>query len=348
MKLTQEQKHVILEVLKFNKDIQCVSGYAGTGKTTCIRHLIAALPNFAVCAFTGKAAQILRRKGIASASTIHSLIYKPIKDFEGNVFFALADSLDCEGIIIDEASMVSKEIYDDLCSFDLPMIFVGDHGQLEPVGQDVYLMKNPDFKLEEIHRNAGEIAHFAEFIRKGYRPAAFANKSPKNIKFIEKSKLVSAYKEADIDQVICAFNKTRVGVNEDIRNILFMEGNWPYINEKVMCLRNNHAKGLFNGMQGIVKKVGKYPKNQMTFRAEEIDYNVSFDPSQFGKEKYDFSGDRDDPDPFDFAYCITCHKCQGDEWENIMVIEQKCDLWDHRRWCYTAASRAKESIRWIV
>src|SRR5262249_34437968 len=122
-----------------------------------------------------KAAHVLRGKGI-DASTIHSLIYKPgDEDDKGNVKWIKADGLDCHGVIVDEASMVSEEIHNDLRSFGLPLIFVGDHGQLPPVqrsdGRASNLMDRPALTLQKVHRNAGEIAHFAEFIRQGNRAA---------------------------------------------------------------------------------------------------------------------------------------------------------------------------------
>ena len=84
VKLTNEQKGVILEILKFNRQEFRLGGLAGTGKSTIVLHLHKALPNFAVCAFTGKAANVLRQKGVLTASTIHSLIYKPLLDDYGD------------------------------------------------------------------------------------------------------------------------------------------------------------------------------------------------------------------------------------------------------------------------
>jgi len=356
MQLTTEQKNVITNTLKSieQKQVTTVGGYAGTGKTTVIQHLVKVLPGWAVCAYTGKAANVLRKKKLEEASTIHSLIYVPEKDANGNIvidpngnpIFVLNPDLAAPGIIIDEASMVSKDLYDDLRSFNKPLIFVGDHGQLEPIGSDVNLMKTPDFKLEEIHRNAGEIAHFAEFIRKGYRPAAFEMRSQGKVRFITKREAEQHYSK--VDQIICAFNKTRVEVNRKIRQDKGYTKNWPNQGEKVMCLRNHRLAGLFNGMQGTVDQLFQTPKNKMTFLSDNKHYDILFDPSQFNKEKYDFSMDRDDPNPFDFCYCITCHKSQGDEFDNVLVLEQKCDLWDHRRWAYTAASRAKLGLVWAT
>ncbi len=144
-----------------------------TGKTTVIRELVRRLPDYAVCAYTGKAANVLRRKGMA-ASTIHALIYRPVVDEVGRIVdpveFELIPRWEFKphGIIVDEASMVGKVIHADLLSLQVPLIFVGDHGQLEPVGDTGFnLMATPDVTLETIHRNAGPIARFAEHLRRG-------------------------------------------------------------------------------------------------------------------------------------------------------------------------------------
>jgi len=353
MNLTKEQKNVIVGIMNGIKNQQVIKmgGYAGTGKTTVIQHLQYALEGYAKCAFTGKAANVLRKKKI-DASTIHSLIYKPELDEFGNMIFdqygspifSLAPSLDCDGIIVDESSMVSKELYQDLCSFGLPIIFVGDHGQLEPVGESVNLMRNPDFTLEKIHRNAGEIAHFAEHIRKGYIPSSFH--ASEKVQFIHKYSQKDYYTLAD--QIICAYNKTRVEINKNVRKQLGrVTESIPEVDDKVMCLKNNKEKGVFNGMQGIVEKIYDRPKNKMLFNSDNEKYELLFDPNQFNKEKADFGHEKNAPLPFDYAYCITAHKSQGDEWKRVMVIEQKCSMWDHKRWAYTAASRAKEKIIWV-
>ena len=118
-----------------------------------------------------------------------------------------------------------------------------------------------------------------------------------------------------------------------------------------MCLKNNKNLGLFNGMQGVVLDLymDDHGRPLMDFEFDDQQYHgIWFDTKQFGKEKPDaniFAG-KVYANPFDYAYCITAHKAQGDEFEKVMVIEQKCDKWDHRRWSYTAASRAKELLIW--
>lgn len=148
--------------------------------------------------------------------------------------------------------------------------------------------------------------------------------------------------------MICAFNKTRVGVNEQIRTAKGYSG-LLNVGERVMCLRNNKKQGLFNGMQGTVLKLytGKNGRKMMDFQFDDIVFEgIWYDPSNFGQESYKIKHGSDTANPFDYAYCITCHKSQGDEFKSVLVIEQQCKNWSHRRWAYTAASRAKEKLYW--
>ena len=349
MNLTEEQKDVARKIVKGieNDQVQTLGGFAGTGKTTLINVISKALKGFAVCAYTGKAANVLRKKGL-SASTIHSLIYRPWKDEEGQVYWDLIpswefDSTQIEGFIVDEASMVSAEIDKDLRSFGKPIVYVGDHGQLEPIGTKFNLMQIPMYKLEQVHRNAGEIAHFAEHLRKGNLPKSFA--TDKQVQIVKESAITPKH-YASTDQVICAYNKTRVKLNSQVREEKKIALSYIAIGEKVMCLRNNRKLGLFNGMQGIVTKIRK--NEHFDFISDGFEYqNINYCAEQWGKEANEFNHGQT-ANPFDYAYAITCHKAQGDEWGNVIVYEQKCDKWDHKRWTYTAASRAKKGLVWIA
>ena len=352
IKLTTQQTHALHQLVtgirNDNKAEQTLGGYAGTGKTTLIKYLVQFFPSFGICAYTGKAANVLRKKGMSTASTIHSLIYKPYFD-NGHVYFELTDDPGCDGFIVDEASMVSKDIYDDLRIFEKPMIFVGDHGQLEPVGSSFNLMQKPQIKLEQIHRNAGPIAHFAQHVRTGYAAKSF-RKGGDQVYFVSKRQMTTE-SLLEADQVICAYNATRVELNNRIRKALKHKGT---INEgeRVMCLRNNKRMGLFNGMQGtVVRLYEKRNRKYMDFEFDGTVINeVCYDPEQFGKEKSPnnfMGGGSSSTNPFDYAYAITCHKAQGDEWDKVLVLEQKCSKWSHKRWAYTAASRAKQQLEWV-
>src|SRR5262249_45426389 len=342
----------------FPKPVQTLGGYAGTGKTTVIKTLIERLPEFAVCAYTGKAANVLRTKGV-QASTIHSLIYKATErtwyDEKGRrrteVVFSLKAPGDvaCAGFIVDEASMVDRAIYDDLLTYGRPIIFVGDHGQLEPVGSKFNLMSKPDVTLTQIHRNAGEIAQFAGFIRQGNHPGNWRRHrdyTGKRVQFLTLAQMAAGHCATDPDQTICAFNKTRVMINEIYREALGRKPDRPVKGDRVMCLQNHHGIGVFNGMQGIVKAVYA---DEMVFRSAGKVYRVRYVPEQFNRKQAPEGRDRNGRIPFDYCYAVTCHKAQGDEWDDVLVLEQRCPwLWDHKRWAYTAASRARKVLRWVV
>jgi exodeoxyribonuclease V len=348
--LTEEQLAAADYLLRADEQVSTLGGFAGTGKTTLIRHFISRLPDWAVCAYTGKAAQVLRKKGV-TASTIHSLIYHVIKDEDGYpiepVEFELAQSIPYRGIIVDEASMVSSVLYNDLLSFDLPIIFVGDHGQLPPVtkSKEVFnLMESPDVVLETIHRNAGEIAHFAHWLREGGDAAEWiADPAIKRQVKVYSAAQMDRIKVFAYDQVICAFNATRVHINKSVRESLGRTGNWPMPEDRVMCLQNSRTKAIFNGMQGVV---GQVYGAEFEFNTDGRSVRVRYTPEAFNaasKPEYDRYSI-----PFDFCWAATCHKCQGDEFDKVLVIEQPCGAWDMCRWNYTAASRAKQTLHWVL
>lgn len=150
-------------------------GFAGTGKTTLAKHLAGGYKHgVAYACFTGKAALVLRSKGCAGASTIHSLIYRAIPDpVTGNFRF----ELDRDGvassvglIVIDEVSMVGEELARDLLSFGKKVLVLGDPAQLPPVKSEGYFTNRaPNIMLTEVHRQAAEnpIIRMSMDIREG-------------------------------------------------------------------------------------------------------------------------------------------------------------------------------------
>lgn len=351
--LSHKQLDAARYLLQSEKQVRTCGGYAGTGKTRLLSHLAAARPMWRVCAFTGKAASILRRKGV-HAWTIHASIYRSV--WEGSRFVRWEKKskrdLGCEGFLIDEASMVSKDIYEDLLSYGLPIIAVGDHGQLPAVGEDAGLMLEPDARLEELHRNAGPIAKFAEYLRKGGAAYDWPHngipwtQTPNGSVFVTEQAR-DHFQSAD--QVICAFNRTRVAMNKAI-----VGRTQPRDGDRIMCLDNDAQTGVFNGMQGTMTWIDTREKTLgfLPYHHDAGDgvINVRYDPDAWNNPKREKKKQqRGMRVGFDFGYAITAHKAQGDEWNKVVVIEQRCDkLWDHSRWAYTAASRAKESLVWQV
>lgn len=382
--LTEEQRAAAAEILKRVRrgEVITLGGYAGTGKTTVIRDLINRLPDYAVVAYTGKAANVLRRKGVADATTIHRLLYTPVEreyhddNDQRRVEVTWEKKTDAErrravggklrGVIVDEASMVDSSTHDDLLSLGVPVVFVGDHGQLPPVSGSFNLMESPQLVLETIHRNAGEIARFAEFIRLGNEPSAWLEseyrerlaseygrmsdqgreESPPAVSFLSPGDL---HRAEEPDQIIVAFNRTRVELNRATREHLGFPAGEPVVGDRVMCLQNDHRLGVFNGMQGRV--AGLDPNaGTMLFNAGGDEYLVRYHPGQFNQERK-LEGTRKDFQgmlPFDYCYAVTCHKAQGDEWDHVLVFEQRCGAWEMTRWSYTAASRARRRLDWVV
>ena len=323
-----------------------LSGTAGSGKTTCLSYLTELYPNFAVCSFTGKAANVLRRKGVEHAATIHSTIYDCEEDSKGKLRFKLKKphKVDFTGLFVDEASMISKELFEDLMSFGLPIIFFGDHAQLEPVGSKFNLMEKPHFRLETIHRNANNIAKFADFLRQGHAASNYEH-FDEQVQLSKKNKMIEE-EFVKYDQIICGFNKTRLIINNKMRSH-FNYSETLNKHEKIICLKNNRNLKVFNGMQGNVLRIDK---KEILFEADGFKRKIDIDIRQFGREKLiEDANNNHELAYFDYAYAITAHKAQGDEFDSVCVFEEQAPkLWNPARWSYTAATRAKQKLLWCL
>src|ERR1035437_1030759 len=117
-------------------------GYAGTGKTTLAKEIAGAVNGEVVFAtFTGKAALVLSKKGCYGARTIHSLIYKvadPDAEIIEYVLNPDSEAHEAALIIIDEVSMVDSDLGQDLESFGVKILVLGDPAQLPPIKGDGY------------------------------------------------------------------------------------------------------------------------------------------------------------------------------------------------------------------
>jgi len=344
-------------------------GAAGTGKSTLISHLHQALPfaKISYCAYTGKAATVLRRKlavhgiGHESISTIHSLMYTPQLDSDGNVAgWKRNPHLDGNLIVIDEASMVPKEIYDDLLSYDIPLLFVGDHYQLPPVSQyEFNLMDDPFVKLDTPHRFAADspIVKLATKVRNGEN-IKFGDHgdgvSKRTLKTITQDEIQRFFQSDELKNgdsiMLSGFNKTRVKLNKRVRKQFGYSG---LINngERVVCLRNNKKTNipLFNGALGTVKHVGTKHDTAWKGAIEMDGFDSPFRGviynDIFNTEKPDlYVGRSRDTQCFDYGYALSVHKSQGSSWNRVCVFEEQCDLFDNLRWLYTAVTRAENEL----
>jgi exodeoxyribonuclease-5 len=351
-----------------------MGGYAGTGKTTCITEFRKQLPrNLSVsfCAFTGKATSVLRDKlgehhtlnfPNDSISTIHSLMYVPRLDSNDEIIgWDKKSELDCALVIVDEASMVTQQIFKDIESYGIPIIAVGDHGQLPPVGSDFNLMEDPIIRLETPHRfmensplidlsikarTTGNIAHGEH--SPNIKKCRMKNMTQDDMgKFLKSNNMLTSK-----NVVICGLNKTRLSVNNKIREHFGFKGKGLSVGERVICLKNNRQANvpIFNGVQGTVKYAKYYPKFKYFGVTLGIDGESQLYRGKIAKETFDCEKPqvmKSTYDCFDFGYCITAHKSQGSSWENVMIFEERfpyMDDDDWRRWIYTAITRCEKNL----
>ncbi len=385
--LSQDQRYtldVLVDWFKTkNKKFITVGGFAGTGKTTIMvlfRKLLEKQNKklkVAFVSYTGKATQVLKSTLIEYKSvfkqdiqgTIHSLIYSPIVDKHTLeiVGWEKKDKIDADLIIVDEASMVDETIWNDLLTFHIPIIAVGDHGQLPPVNGKFNLMQKPDLKLEQIHRQAAgnpiielskiarETGTFENFKDAGGSVKILHKQDPDQASDIYE--LLENYSQNTL--VLCGYNFTRIRLNKQIRQNLGHESEFPERMDRVICLRNNHKKQIFNGMLGTIKSITAEGENsyyaEIAMDNDYIDYKGSIYAKQFNAESAtNFTNNRKatvDFDLFDFGYALTVHKAQGSQADKVILFVERfkqMDENDWKKWLYTGITRAKEKLVLVI
>ena len=389
MQLTNRQLQGLktaVDRYKNNEKYTVISGYAGSGKTTLVKFIIEALDvapeQVCFATFTGKAAEVLRKKGNSNVSTLHRLLYESFPRPGGGFINRPKSSIPYTVVIVDEVSMAPKKLIDLLFKHRVYVVCLGDPFQLPPIDKDEdnHLLDHPHIFLDEIMRQAqeSEIIRLTMSIRDMQPLQIQEGKEIKvvpNIYLSENSVLTWA------DQVLCAKNNTRHSLNDRMRKMAGREGP-PRDGDKVICSRNywedfNMAGDpLINGSIGYLKNsfktfinipywlcttVKKFDILQADIITDDnneypcidIDYNFLTegtkccdwrDAYKIGKAKTRI-GDII-PREFEYGYAITTHKAQGSEWDKVLVIEENFP-WnkeEHARWLYTAATRASEKL----
>ncbi|WP_418135640.1 ATP-dependent DNA helicase [Agrobacterium sp. El2ro-1b] len=342
-------------------------GYAGTGKTTLAKHFAENVDGEVLfAAFTGKAAQVLRSRGATNARTIHSLIYRPrgeetVEDEEtGKTSVAPMFSINRQSplakaalIIIDECSMVDEQLGKDLMSFGTPILVLGDPGQLPPVsGGGFFTEQEPDFLLSEIHRQAKDnpIIHLAMDVREGRE---IMRGDYGSAQVISKSEVTQSL-VLDADQVLVGTNRTRRRYNQRLRELKGFSADYPQSGDKLVCLRNDPAKGLLNGSLWQVMSSSREtvkPGINLMIRPEDDDMDRGAAKIKLLKAAFEDVeteipwSTRKRYDEFDFGYALTVHKAQGSQWNNVVLFDESYAFRDSReRWLYTAITRAAETL----
>lgn len=357
-------------------DIQYMTfgGFAGTGKTTIISVLLSRLDDIIetkdndfkytqAMALTGRAALNMRkamdernvRVPHMEFSTIHRFLYKPVIE-EGRVtsweYDPIYTGSKLRLVIIDEASMITRELFNDLRELRCPILFVGDHGQLPPISGNLNLMQNPEVKLETIHRQAQDspIIRLSMMAREGRTiPIKDYSDIVKKIRSVEE--VEHLVKNQDDFAFIVATNKARVKLNRSALTFMNLNQHEPQINSRVICLKNNYNTEpfLFNGQLGNICDIDR----------NGVDYEVSIKMEGNGHFNGIINGETfntvkpDINDPmfhrnlplFDFGYAMTCHKAQGSQFDRVFVFGSGFGTFDIRkRWLYTAITRAQNEL----
>jgi exodeoxyribonuclease-5 len=349
MQLTPEQQAAVDsfdDVYRGRVKRRSIGGHAGTGKTTVIQAITQRYSDVLCCAPTGKAAHVLRSKGV-DAVTLHSLIYVPRgTDADGEVIFERKHTRDMPRcVIVDEASMLSKQLVRDLEKKVKHVLYVGDHGQLEPIGDDPGIMRKPDIRLEQIHRQAADsaIIQFAHHVRCGNKPRTFGEDA-----LVQRGMSDDL---ADFDVVLVGFNESRLRANAWIRQRRGYSGKLPEVGETIICKRNDKEAQVWNGMLGIVTDIDPETARMSVDTDDGPRRNLLFEPKQF-MSATTLPWERPDgwttPTLWTFGYALTCHSSQGSEFDRVAVVEEIAATWSADRWRYTAATRAKQQLRWVL
>jgi len=344
VELTEEQEAVVEGVSRRLADgavSVTIGGYAGCGKTVCAAQLPERLglrlDQVAYAAPTGKASRVLanRLPDTAMVKTVHGLIY--FADEQHCADCPADRGGDCHGygscgcvlkwhrrselppeielVVVDEASMVTRRMRDDVLSFGVPTIFIGDHGQLPPVEDQFGLMVDPEFRLETIHRQAAgnPILAVATLARvTGRVPYGTYGEHVRKVPSFDRWPLDGLEEWPEDLLWICGRNSTRMSLNGLIRGTFGRSGP-PQAGDRVVCLRNDWLRGVANGELGTVLKVHQ-TKRTMRMRVA-LDTGKTYDhrvrPEQFGSEQT--LRQMDDEGLWTFGYCLTCHKCADEE-----------------------------------
>jgi len=286
-------------------------------------------------------------------------------------------------IVVDEVSMVTEERLEEIGKFGIKIIATGDNAQLPPVaGKMNSLLENPDVFLDEPLRQAldNPIIYVANEVRQGRR-VQYGTYGDR-VQVINKDSLTREMFLL-ADQILACRNNTVNGLNTFYRtNILNVRSRMPEIGEKVICLKNNWTLAevendvpqfLVNGLIGRVMDTPKMYQKSKTF-------DFDFKPEYFDKEMFEqvradmlyfTDGIRNDNEIYDsydeysrvlffrkkleknaqiqinkfnYAYAITVYKSQGNEFDNVLYVDEfiRKDL--YYKQFYTAATRAKERL----
>ncbi len=369
----------------YKDNLFVIGGLAGCGKSTVVKVIITMLGltnnDVVFATLTSKASLVLRLKGNPS-NTIHKTfysVYKSGKTFRFNLKKRINNNIRL--IVIDEVSMVSINMLNDILSFNVPVIALGDCGQLSPIfGGNIFDIRKPDVFLTMVMRQSDEsgILDLASKARNG-ESIPLGQYKASNVTTLEK--IWDHMHEYDL--ILCYSNKTRRLYNSIIRKQKGFTQVYPEKGEKILCLINNYNYEieyddipiyLNNGLMGyvqencsIINESGEIDVCKLSFIPEFIhdkdpnhifnitcfkevfeQYQIDISKEAFIEQMVDETFDEDilgSIGMIDFGYCLTVHKSQGSEADRVLVLNDfKGSQDNYNKWLYTAITRAKKSV----
>lgn len=344
-----------------------ITGGPGTGKSTITKAILAITSmltrRIVLTAPTGRAAKRMTEITKKEAVTIHSLLQY---DFtEGGFRRNRENPIECDLIIIDEASMIDTGLMYHLLKA-LPsyarVLFVGDIHQLPSVGPGNVLKDLiesgciPVTRLTEIFRQAAgsKIITNAHKILQGEYPDLHVDEKsdfffvraeePEEIRrqliSLVSQRLPDQYGFHPIDgiQVLSPMRKGIIGIDalnfalQEVLNpqsdFLLQGGNRLSLNDKVMQIRNNYTKEVYNGDIGRIVRIDR----------EEQEVIIRFDEKEVSYFFYEL-------DEIVLAYATSVHKYQGSECPCVIIpIHTSHFIMLHRNLLYTAVTRGKKCV----
>lgn len=372
-----------------HNQVKRLFGFAGTGKSTLAKEVNAMVSGLALsCAFTGKAASVMARKGLPGSTTVHSLIYTPMGDGKERVReleeelrllerveekslglakrlnavrrslqearansgpqFVLKDASAVEGaplVILDECSMVGERMAEDLLSFGTRVLVLGDPAQLPPVkGTGYFINQQPDWMLTEVHRQAkgDPIIDIATRIRKGDPVRAGTYGETRVI-----DGRIGAQDAISHDQVLTGTNNRRRAINARHRDIAGHTHPLPREGERLVCLNNNHTLGLLNGTLWDTLADATDEQEGVTYLRLQpegggLELGVPAEASLFEDDSTRLGWGA--KEQFTYGYCLTVHKSQGSQWDEVLLFDDWPRAESHRQWLYTGVTRAARRL----
>lgn len=356
MQLTTHQQQIAEAILADPAPTNTLAGLAGAGKSTLTKYLYdrwtARGEHVIALAPTGKACQVLTTKGVP-ATTIHRAIYHYRGEYEDEngekqlIFKDNNNGKFCDRLIIDESSMLTEKMQQDIEDREIPVLYVGDPGQLPPVkAKAANIFGRRAYVLREIHRQASgsPVIQYAHHMRKGGslrdRHEGITHREVAGRGAIW---IASQMIDWGIDKIICRTNAQRVAINAAYRMVRDYKGIVQPGDEITICL-NNQTYDVVNGecftVAAVTSQDGTHTRVTTT-----CGRSLKLLDAQFGQErKLDIEIDRWTV-LADYGYAITCHKAQGSGWKHIGIAARGTDrVEDSRRWNYTAVTRAEESV----